>query len=85
VTALVALTFSRTVRLPGGAAFHWSTLVGLHIHGYSTCGNSTTTKDNPAAPSPLGLLNGSQASSRSDVTNALKAIDPEAAAKAGVK
>jgi hypothetical protein len=39
----------------------------------------------PAVPSLLRLLNDSQASVRSDVTNALKAIDPEAAAKAGVK
>jgi hypothetical protein len=39
----------------------------------------------PAVPSLLRLLNDSHASIRSDVTNALKAIDPEAAAKAGVK
>lgn len=38
----------------------------------------------PAVPSLLKLLNDSHASIRSDVTNALKAIDPEAAAKAGV-
>ena len=39
----------------------------------------------PAVPSLLRLLNDSQASIRSDVTNALRAIDTEAAVEAGVK
>ena len=39
----------------------------------------------PAVPSLLRLLKDSHSSIRSDVTNALKGIDPDAAVKAGVK
>jgi HEAT repeat protein len=39
----------------------------------------------PAVPTLIGLLTDSEAYIRHDASNALKEIDPDAAAKAGVK
>ena len=60
---------------------HWARLRNCAIGSLRQFG----TRAKPAVPILLRLLEDSHANIRSDVTNALKVIDPDAAVKAGVR